>query len=249
MAESPAEPYRLKAGPVGVLLLHGFTASPTELRPLAEALHQAGYTISGIRLAGHGTHLDDLRQRSWHDWLDSARQGLDELSKDVRQVYVIGLSMGGVLAAHLAARYPHQVQGLCLLAPAFRVESHFLFLAALLKHLVPSIPKGPQSLAYYQKHGLFAYDSMPVSALAELHSLIKTTTPLLPQVRQPTTIFMGMRDHTVVPSSGLSIWKTLGAQQKTLVHLPTSGHILSVEPDAPYIIEHILGFLRQHAPV
>ena len=143
--------------------------------------------------------------------------------------------MGGVLAAHLAAQYPHQVQGLCLLAPAFRVESHFLFLAAL--------------LAYYQKHGLFAYDSMPVSALAELHSLIKTTTPILPQVRQPTTIFMGMRDHTVVPSSGLSIWKTLGAQQKTLVHLPTSGHILSVEPDAPYIIEHILGFLRQHAPV
>jgi len=104
-------------------------------------------------------------------------------------------------------------------------------------------------MAYYQKHGLFAYDAMPVSALAQLHSLIKTTTPLLPKVRQPTAVFMGMRDHTVIPHSGLSIWKALGSEQKTLVHLPFSGHILSVEPDAPYITQNILGFLQQYAQI
>lgn len=249
MSESSAEAYRFKAGPVGVLLLHGFTASPTELRPLANVLYQAGYSVSGIRLAGHGTHLDELRKTSRQDWLNSAQQGLEELGDTCEQVFIIGLSMGGVIAAHLAAKYPRQVHGLCLLAPAFKVQSHFLFLAHLLKHVVPSIAKGPQSLAYFQKHGLFAYDAMPVSALAELHSLIRTTTPLLPQVHQPTAVFMGMRDHTVIPNSGLSIWRALGTEQKILVHLPLSGHILSVEPDAPYITQNILGFLQQYAQI
>mgnify|MGYP002641408456 CR=1 FL=1 len=246
MTEISAHPYMLRAGPIGILLIHGFTASPTELRPIANVLHQAGYTASGIRLAGHGSQLEDLQTTSWRDWLHSAQQGLDELSTHCSRICVIGLSMGGVLAAHLAADRPQQVDGLCLLAPAFCVQSRFLWLAGLLKRVVPTIAKGPQSLAYYQKHHLFAYGSMPVAALAQLHSLIETTTPLLPQISQPTALFMGMRDHTVFPSSGQKIWRVLGSAQKKLVHLPQSGHILSVEPDAPYMTQNILRFLQQN---
>jgi carboxylesterase len=249
MSEISTQPYLLKAGPIGVLLIHGFTASPTELRPIANALFQAGHTASGIRLAGHGTHLEDLRTTNWRGWLNSARQGLDELSAHCSQVCVIGLSMGGVLAARLAAEHPRQVHSLCLLAPAFYVQSNFLWLAALLQHIVPAIAKGPQSLAYYQKHQLFAYDSMPVAALAQLHALIATTTPLLAQIHQPTALFMGMRDHTVVANSGQMLWRSLGSIQKKLIHLSQSGHILSVEPDAPYLTQSILRFLEHnHRP-
>jgi len=104
MSDSSTEAYRLKAGPVGILLLHGFTASPTELRPLANVLYQAGYTVSGIRLAGHGTHIDELRKTSWPDWLNSAQQGLEELHETCEQVYIIGLSMGGVIATFCSWR-------------------------------------------------------------------------------------------------------------------------------------------------
>lgn len=240
-----APAYFLPGGPVGILFIHGFTASPTELWPLAQKLHAAGYTVSGVRLAGHGTHLDDLRTTSWQDWLDSARQDLEEIHQHCDEVCITGLSMGGLLAVQLAARWPQQVQRLCLLAPSFRVQSPFLFLAPALKYLLRSIPKAQHSLDYFQQHQLFAYGAMPVSALAELEHLIRATSPLLSAIRQPTCIFMGMRDHTVVPASGQNLYAALPAQSKKLVHLPNSGHILSVEADAEYMLSSMLSFLEE----
>jgi len=243
--EVVAPAYFLKGGRVGILFIHGFTASPTELWPLAQKLHAAGYTVSGVRLAGHGTDLDDLRGTTWQDWLASAYQSLEEIHEHCDRVCITGLSMGGVLAVHLAARWPQQVQGLCLLAPAFRVQSPFLCLAPALKYLLRSIPKAKHSLDYYQRHRLFAYAAMPVSALAELQHLIKATSPHLGDIRQPTCIFMGMRDHTVVSASGQKLYATIGSRSKKLVHLPYSGHILSVEADAEYMLGSMRAFLNE----
>ena len=93
------KPYLLQAGPVGVLLIHGFTASPTELRPVGTHLHEQGFTVSGARLAGHGTDLGDLRATRWGDWIESAQSALEQLTTLCERVYVVGLSMGGVIAA------------------------------------------------------------------------------------------------------------------------------------------------------
>ena len=230
MTKIHAPAYALSGGPIGVLLVHGFTASPTELRPLGEHLHRAGYSISGLRLAGHGTSIDDMSRSNARDWYSSVVAGYDELIARCNRVVAVGLSMGGVLCCQLALDRP--LLGLSLLAPSFAVNSRLFFLAPYLGLLIRRWSKSQKSIAYYRQHGLFSYPSMPGPALAQLHRLIRRVRPLLPRIETPCKIFMGMRDTTVVPQSGFALLRELGSRHKSLALLPESNHILTVEPDA-----------------
>jgi carboxylesterase len=234
--------YQLAGGPTGILLVHGFTASPTELRPLGEYLHQTGFSVLGLRLAGHGTSVEDLSHTTRHDWQQSVLAGYAELAQCCDSIVAIGLSMGGVLCCQLATQCP--LAGLCLLAPSFHIRSPLLFLTPWLRGLLQPRKKSKATLAYYDQHQLFSYPSMPIPALAELYRLLSRVRPLLPRIEAPCRIYMGLRDHTVVPASALSIFNALGSERKGLGLLPASGHILSVEPDAPQLFASVLRFVQ-----
>ena len=103
-------------GPHGALVLHGFTGSPVSMRPLAEALADAGFAVDLPRLPGHGTSVEDLAETSWDDWLteaDRALRALRERTPD-GEVVVVGLSMGGALTAALAEGHP-EITGIVLI--------------------------------------------------------------------------------------------------------------------------------------
>ncbi len=89
------EPFLLQGGREGVLLVHGFTGFPRDMRPLGEHLNQQGLTALGVRLAGHGTHVDDLTRTHWRDWYRSVLDGYGLLRGLCSKVWVMGLSMGG----------------------------------------------------------------------------------------------------------------------------------------------------------
>lgn len=89
-----------------VLLLHGYTGAPSEMRPLGDYLHALGYTVSCVRLPGHGTSIKDLEATTATDWYAAAEAECLELLARFDSVYVAGLSMGGLLAMKLAARLP-----------------------------------------------------------------------------------------------------------------------------------------------
>jgi carboxylesterase len=106
----------------GVLLIHGLTGTPAEMRMLARGLHRAGHTVYGVQLAGHcGTH-DDLIATTWQDWYASVQAAADALQAHVDHMYVVGLSMGALLALKLAADRPDQVAGVGALSPTFRYD-------------------------------------------------------------------------------------------------------------------------------
>lgn len=108
--------------PISALLLHGFTGSPWELRPVGEALAARGVHAVCPRLPGHGTTPEAMLFGGMNEWLAAATDALEGLSS-ARRVVVVGLSMGGLLAMCLAARLPTRVQGLVLLAPALKLRS------------------------------------------------------------------------------------------------------------------------------
>ena len=114
---------------IGVLMIHGFTATTAEVRLIAKRLHQAGFTVAGPLLPGHGTHPDDLNQARWPMWLEKVKSFYDKLVKNCSQIFVIGESMGALLALELAAQHP-EIMGLMLFAPAMKVNR--LWLAPLL---------------------------------------------------------------------------------------------------------------------
>jgi len=112
-ATADPEPFLLLSSEpnrTGVVLVHGFLASPDEVREFGEVLHAEGYNVIGVRLKGHGTSPWDLRDRRWQDWQESVRKGYDIMSQFSDQVSLLGFSTGGVLCLALAAENP---DGLC----------------------------------------------------------------------------------------------------------------------------------------
>ncbi len=104
----------LEGGEVGVLLIHGLTGTPVEMRYVGKGLHKAGYTVYGMQLPGHCGNEADLSATCWKDWYGAVERALEALRARVQTVVVGGLSMGAVMALHLAARQPDKISGMLL---------------------------------------------------------------------------------------------------------------------------------------
>src|SRR5881227_239502 len=101
--------YLWPGGRSGVLLVHGLTGTPTEMRFVARGLHQAGFTVQAVQLAGHCGSAQDLIATGWRDWYRSVEMAALELREEVDHLFVAGLSMGAVLALKLAIERPREV--------------------------------------------------------------------------------------------------------------------------------------------
>jgi carboxylesterase len=196
-------PFDVGQGPP-CLLLHGFTGTPWELRPLGEALAARGFRAVGIRLPGHGQNAEAMLQGSVHHWRSAAERALDALGADVR---VVGLSMGALLALDLAARFPDRVRRLALLAPAFALQDP---LATALKRvrrlpllaLRPWIEKHSVDLADpVARAGAPVIPAFPSRLLNDFWMLQDLAQAALTQVQAPTLIATGARDQVVDPAA------------------------------------------------
>ncbi len=115
-------PGRGAAARCGVLLVHGLTGTPNEMRLLAKGLNRAGYTVYAVQLAGHCGTQEDLLQTRWQDWAASVHAGAARMHAHVDQMFVMGLSMGAVLALELAAEKPEWITGVGALSTMFRYD-------------------------------------------------------------------------------------------------------------------------------
>ncbi len=229
----------------GVLLVHGFTASPTETRPFADYIYErAGWHCLGVRLAGHGTSVEDLDRTDRSDWLESARQGLERLrERGCRQFLLTGVSMGAVLCCHLAVqRLDWPIRGMVLMAPAFALPPGRATLVRAASFFKRTSVKPPDREEYYERHGLFSYLEAPlkrVSQVVRLGAQAKRTAGLL---LMPVLVLAGAKDDTV---SNTAIRTAAARMQRAkLVVLPRSGHILTVEPDADRMFDLSFQFLK-----
>jgi carboxylesterase len=129
--------FLLPGGQPAALLVHGYPGTPYEMRPLADALHERGWTCRGILLPGFGTQLETLPQRVWTEWRDAVIGALTILKRDHAPVLLVGHSMGGSVSLTAAERLP--VDGLVLLAPYWRNRGLLWALMPVLKYLVPRV--------------------------------------------------------------------------------------------------------------
>ena len=135
-----AEAFSVDAGPVGVLISHGFTGMPSSMRPWAEHMAAAGYTVRLPLLPGHGTTWQDMNTTRWPDWYATIEASFRELTARCEQVFAVGLSMGGTLVTKLAEDHPGEVAGLVLVNPAYATRRRDARLARFVAPLVPSRP-------------------------------------------------------------------------------------------------------------
>lgn len=243
-ARSPESFFLQGTKPVGLLLIHGFTGSCAEMSLLGDYFHQRGYTVHAPLLKGHGTRAEDLERTTADDWWASVLEGYQRLKRaDTSNLFVIGLSMGGLLALKLAANQP--VQGVvAMAAPVFVYER----LIGLSRWVYP--------IYRYQKHigrdpnpeveaYKWSYDRTPVKSAAHLYRLMKEVKRLLPRIQVPALIMQGTRDRTVSPRSAQYIYDALGSTDKQLRWYSNSGHILTLDRERQQVFEEVEEFIRR----
>ena len=125
----------------GVLLIHGLTGTPTEMRLLGKGLNNAGFTVHGVQLAGHCGTVEDLLATGWRDWYASVERAAEAMLEKVDHLFVGGLSMGALLALKLAADRPQQVAGVGVYGATFRYDGWSIPWSARLSFLLPLVKK------------------------------------------------------------------------------------------------------------
>lgn len=236
--------------PLGVLVVHGFLASPAELRPLGDRLHQRGFPVMGVRLSGHGTSPWDLRERRWQDWLASLYEGWRILQPFCEAVAVVGFSTGGTLALTLAAAHPEGLAGVVTIAAPVRFVDRRIGLVPWLHRLDEATrwrPSADQDGLSFRpnesEHPEVNYAHIPLAALYQLHSLTRALPRRLPQVHCPALVIQGDHDPVVDPASGQVIFDALGSRDKRLHWVPAQRHGL-VYDQVGDTWEQVVGFLE-----
>ncbi len=242
-----AEPFCFPGSRTGCLLIHGFTGAPTEMHPLGEFLAEKGYSVLGVRLAGHGTKIEDMNRMHWEDWSNSVLDGWHLLKSLSDQIFLIGLSMGGVLALYHASFLP--ARGVIGMSTVYEVEPDpRLRILPWYSKMVPYASKGESD--WQDPHALedhFSYPRYPTKALLELTKLLEVMRESLPRVVIPALLMHARKDIGVPLHNLEKIDQHIGtpeAQKKKII-LENSGHVVTKDLDKILVFNSIHGFIQQ----
>ena len=238
--------FAVDRGPLGCLLLHGFTGTPAEMRPLADRLVARGYSVRVPLLPGHGARADDLAATRWTDWYAAAKQSWDDLGRVAPTRAAAGLSMGALLALHLAFERPEEVRAVAALAPVLALaQQRWAEVARWMRHL-PRLPRRFEIVAKRNSARITpAYDEIPLRALASMADLQRRVRSELGAIRAPALVVDGGRDETISPRAAPVVESLLGSPDKRRAHFPNSGHILTEDVDADAVIDAVERFFAE----
>lgn len=266
--------FELPGGPEGVLLIHGLTGTPAEMRILARGLHRAGFTVHAVQLAGHCGDVDDLVQTRWTDWYDSVCRAADKLQAQTQRFYVGGLSMGALLALKYAADHPARCAGVMAYSPIFDHDGwsipRFARLGAWLLPICKSMgvgrhrmfeeqaPYGIKDLALRsrvvgQMHaGASEQAGLPGNpwfSLVEFFKLARVVKKALHRIQTPCLVVHAVEDDVAGPANALRIQHAIKKADVHIAWLRDSYHMITIDRERRKVLKESVGFiqaLRQH---
>ena len=224
-----------------VILIHGFTATTVEVRPIAEFLHSEGYTVAAPLLPGHGTTPEDLNKQSWENWIDSVSETVRKCRTKHETIFIGGESMGGLITCYLAA-VMENIKGIMLYSPALKVDKlRFSKYIRLFKKTIPK--KNSEETPEKDVFPWQGYRVNPTQAAYQMYLLQKLTRKKLKLITQPTIIFQGKFDKTISPAGPRLIYNNINSIQKEFVFLENSDHCVLLDKDFKYLARKTSEFL------
>lgn len=215
---------------LGVVLVHGFLASPAEVRLFADKLGHLGYPVIGPRLKGHGTSPWDLRERSWSDWLASVQRAYHILQHYCEDICLVGFSTGGALALLQAAEQPDGLAGVVAISTPVKFRNKNMIFVPLVHHAnkLVSWLRAYEGIMPFRpndtEHPDINYSTMPVHSLFELRLMVNQLVKRLPDVHCPALIIQGDEDPVVVPDSAHRVHDKISSKLKRLEFVQSQRH-------------------------
>jgi len=262
----------LKGGPKGVLLIHGITGTPSEMHYLGRVLNKAGYTVLCNTLPCHCGTLGELKKVTWEEIAESCAQDLNTLKLDCSQVFVGGLSMGALMAIHLAYKFSNDVSGIICLAPTLFYDGWALHKGKIFLNIMWHIPflrnriniredwpyglkdersreniqrfyKNAKASEFDNKVLLFGSPFFPVACLYQHHLFAKVVKKEIPSVNKPVLIIHARQDDMTSLKNPLYILNNISSQDKTMVTLEDSYHMITIDMEKDKVAQEIAKFL------
>lgn len=238
-----AEDFFYEGNQIGILAIHGFTGTTQSMRSLGKAFADAGFTVLGPRLTGHGISPEEMRNAEFKDWLQDVEEALDELRLHADKIFITGLSMGGALTLYLAENY-EDILGIIPInaaidMPAFK-EFYQTQRIANIEFIdgIGSDIKKPNVTE-------LAYAKTPVKSMKELLDLMAIVRQDLSKIQCPALIFSSTVDHVVPPENSQTIYQDISSHDKTLIPLHESYHVATLDNDADLIATESIKFIRE----
>ena len=241
-----AEAFSLGDGPVGALLVHGFTGSPQGLRGLGEYLAERGIAVTGPRLPGHGTSWEDLSSRTSAEWSQTVEDSFHKLQAEQEEIFLVGLSFGAALALELAARYPDRISGIVTISGFIITKDPRRFLSPLIRRVIKTLPPIAGDIADPASTEI-SYERLPVLQADEVIRFGKRARTALPSVTAPILIMHSKNDHTVHPSNANLIHDSVSSSAKEIVWFDRSYHVLPLDFDREEVFDRTYNFIKEHS--
>lgn len=265
-----------KRGEAGVLLVHGITGSPNEMKPLVRKLSADGFTVACPQLAGHCSTLKDLKRTRWADWYSSLETSMEILSQECATLFVSGLSMGALLALKLAANHPDRIHGVATLSATFfydgwnvpHLRQRFLLplliyspLRFFLSYHEPA-PYGIKDerirnliAAVYESDSAsmpekYGYSEFPGVTIRETFRLIGTVKRDLPGIVAPVLIVHSTEDDMASLENARFLASRISSTQVETFYVDDTYHVLTLDKRKHDVAERVSEFfLRHHTSV
>lgn len=237
-----AEAFYHEGNGIGILVSHGFTGTTQSMAYLGKRFAEAGYTVYGLRLTGHGTTPEDMATSTFKDWIKDVEMGLKKLKEVCTTVFVAGLSMGGTLTLYLAENHS-EIAGIMPINAAVHMpefEQHYGSLKGV-EDFVDGIGSDIKAEGIKE----LAYAKTPVQSMGELVQLLKIVEGDLWKVTAPTLILSSTVDHVVPPENSQMIYDQIQSDIKEIVKLEESYHVATLDNDKELIAEKCIAFVKK----
>ncbi|PMW99215.1 alpha/beta hydrolase [Pseudomonas sp. FW215-R2] len=257
----------LGTGEVAVLLIHGLTGTPTELRRVAVGLAKAGCTVYVPTLAGHCGGNADLQATGWRDWYEGVRKTFVGIRRQHSKVFVGGLSMGAVMSMYVASEHPGQVAGLLMYSTTLKYDGWSIHKLAFLTPLLMKIPFGVHICKFEEKPpygiknerlraiverqmkeghsseaGLLTMEGVTVR---ELHRMNAVVRKRMPSITVPALVLHSIEDDITSRWNADYVERKLGGEVVKIL-LDDCYHMITVDLQYRRVVELSVQFIQNH---
>jgi esterase/lipase len=228
---------------IGVLLIHGFTGGPHELAPLTERLKvKTDWLVKVPTLPGHGLDLN-LSPHTHQEWIETVETAYHGLKQRVDTIYIVGFSMGGMLAGYLAGKYG--ADKLVMLSPS-RKYLNLIKLTKEVTQLVKDRIVGELEENFTYKHYHHKQGKIPLKAYLEFVKCVKVTEPYLKEITNPTLVLQGMEDGLVPYQTTHALDKDIPIDIDVIYYLD-SKHMICLGDDQEVVVGSVIDYLMKPA--
>lgn len=243
-----------------ILLFHGLTGSPFEMKKYGSHLHKCGYDVYCYCLPGHGDSPQHIQSVSWKDWINFSQDKYKKLRSEYQDFFLSGLCLGAVIALNLAERN-NDVTGIVSLSTTLYLDGWtvpwYNFFGPLMINTLMRYyytfperePYGIKNLAIRRKiaslmtRNTVAMDNYPFSCIYELLQLSKRTRRNIKEISCPILLIHALEDDLTSVKSAKFVFDNVSSENKEYIELKDSYHLVLYDNEREFVFNKAFEFL------